>query len=721
MRDAALYGKHPDDQADDRRAGQVLPVSLRAFALDVRRPEVGRRSDRPDHERRAERRRGARVPPRARRLVRGSGRRVARGSADAAAARAWRRSTGRASSRRSCSRQKRSGGEIFLAPALSSDGKNDRVSRRTAAFCAARCSSTSGSPTPRPASASRSARQEHARPELRGAAAALLAERVLARRPHARRHRHSGTARTCSTCSTSRDRKIERRSISRLEGATSPSWSPDGKPLVFSGTTGGITDLYIVNADGTQLRRLTNDHFGDLQPQWSPDGKTIAFASDRDSASFELLRFQPWRITLLDVATARRSPCFPGRPDSTSIRSGRPTAARSPYVSDRNGTANIFLYDLDAHAALSADERRRRGLGAHRVQPGDQLGAQRRPARVHVLSRTRNTPIWTVTNPRGLKKAPYRDRRRRRPCVGGRRSVADCDYACGEDRVSVAALLDSFDLALPDTSKFRSSRIRITFASSRTTRRDRASATRPTRSAARVRRHDRGAERHARQQPPRDLRRDQRPVSEARAFLGYTNLAHRWQYSDGLSQAPYYFLSSDSLRTRGRRACAREPGDHDLRRAAGVRRHGVSAQPLHAHRVRRGFNNIDRSRWFVTRRSSTAVRPARIRSTARIAIPTLNYVDGQVALVSDNTLFGYTGPIMGRRYRLQVSPVDGRVRLDAVSRRLPAVRSDPLQLSHVATRLYADLSIGPDEDGVSEIHRPPGLRARLRSEQHVLS
>ena len=52
-----------------------------------------------------------------------------------------------------------------------------------------------------------------------------------------------------------------------------------------SGNAGGITDLYILNADGTHFRALTHDVFGDVQPQWSPDGRTIAFATDRDSAS----------------------------------------------------------------------------------------------------------------------------------------------------------------------------------------------------------------------------------------------------------------------------------------------------------------------------------------------------------------------------------------------------------------------------------------------------
>ena len=67
----------------------------------------------------------------------------------------------------------------------------------------------------------------------------------------------------------------------KLSGVTTPSWSPDGKQLVFTGYDGGISDLYTINRDGTDLQRLTSDKYGDLHPVWSPDGKTIAFATDR--------------------------------------------------------------------------------------------------------------------------------------------------------------------------------------------------------------------------------------------------------------------------------------------------------------------------------------------------------------------------------------------------------------------------------------------------------
>src|SRR5207248_7885020 len=77
-----------------------------------------------------------------------------------------------------------------------------------------------------------------------------------------------------------------------LNGLTTPSWSPDGKELVFSGYDGGISDLFVVNADGSGLHRLTNDKYADLQPSWAPDGKTIAFATDRGpKTDFDALKF----------------------------------------------------------------------------------------------------------------------------------------------------------------------------------------------------------------------------------------------------------------------------------------------------------------------------------------------------------------------------------------------------------------------------------------------
>src|SRR6266540_1960200 len=52
--------------------------------------------------------------------------------------------------------------------------------------------------------------------------------------------------------------------------------------IAFSGGSPGAEDVYVVNADGTGLRRVTTDPEAQFDPTWSPDGSRIAWNSDRD-------------------------------------------------------------------------------------------------------------------------------------------------------------------------------------------------------------------------------------------------------------------------------------------------------------------------------------------------------------------------------------------------------------------------------------------------------
>jgi Tol biopolymer transport system component len=59
------------------------------------------------------------------------------------------------------------------------------------------------------------------------------------------------------------------------EGGSWPAWSPDGTRVAFTSIRKG--GLYVMNADGTALRRVTRSPTLDIQPTWSPDGRSLAF------------------------------------------------------------------------------------------------------------------------------------------------------------------------------------------------------------------------------------------------------------------------------------------------------------------------------------------------------------------------------------------------------------------------------------------------------------
>jgi Tol biopolymer transport system component len=115
--------------------------------------------------------------------------------------------------------------------------------------------------------------------------------------------------------------------------SSSPAWSPDGSRIAYvHATRGGNSDIHVMEADGSNRVRLTTDPALDLWPAWSPDGSRIAFQSDRDGNP---------EIYVMNVDGMAQAPLtqhssFDGAP------AWSPDGSRIAFASDRGGPG-IFV------------------------------------------------------------------------------------------------------------------------------------------------------------------------------------------------------------------------------------------------------------------------------------------------------------------------------------------------------------------------------------------
>lgn len=72
-------------------------------------------------------------------------------------------------------------------------------------------------------------------------------------------------------------------------GHEAPRWSPNGRQLVFVSARGGQMDprseIYVMDADGKNVRNVSNHPLEDFDPKWSADGRNIVFASLRNGTT----------------------------------------------------------------------------------------------------------------------------------------------------------------------------------------------------------------------------------------------------------------------------------------------------------------------------------------------------------------------------------------------------------------------------------------------------
>jgi len=127
-----------------------------------------------------------------------------------------------------------------------------------------------------------------------------------------------------------------------------PAWSPDGASIAFESVFDRNSDVYVMSADGSDPHRLTNDLAWDGDPVWSPDGDHIVFVSDRDPSGIYMMNADGSDVRLIEPDDDVANPNIAWAPDGRFLAftsSRGPGFGRAIYVLELSSGVVIQITD----------------------------------------------------------------------------------------------------------------------------------------------------------------------------------------------------------------------------------------------------------------------------------------------------------------------------------------------------------------------------------------
>ena len=122
------------------------------------------------------------------------------------------------------------------------------------------------------------------------------------------------------------------RRLTDLRAVSHPAWSADGQRIAFNAGSPTASNIYLINLDGSELTKITNDAGANFYPTWSPDGSRLAFSSNRDG---------DWDIYAMnaDGSRVRQLVDSPGLDDKPQWS---PDGSRIGFATARSGRQNCW-------------------------------------------------------------------------------------------------------------------------------------------------------------------------------------------------------------------------------------------------------------------------------------------------------------------------------------------------------------------------------------------
>lgn len=120
-----------------------------------------------------------------------------------------------------------------------------------------------------------------------------------------------------------------------------PQWSPDGSRIAYTANPDGNYDIFVMNADGSQVTRITSSPKDEIEHAWFPDGKRIAFTIEERMGIRR--RFSLWSIDLETRRIKRMLPEFKGY---TALPNFSPTEPLMGFTGKKTIGWDVFMCDL---------------------------------------------------------------------------------------------------------------------------------------------------------------------------------------------------------------------------------------------------------------------------------------------------------------------------------------------------------------------------------------